>query len=223
MDNNKDIILQDNEERIARYLHGEMTAEEESLFEEDLQKDETLRQQTEAIARTIKAMNAVGSEQDRRLIEEMKGTSKKRIRPVKWISIAASFALILTVGLQIYDYNSTVNLGKEYATAFPMSTEVRGEGDEDVVATLTTLFDNVANNKDIDNTIVQLEDLWQQSQSDTYNEYTTYAPYIGWNLAIAYLLNYDKKEAKTILEQIKTNYTTESKMHNMVNELLHKI
>ena len=61
MDSKKDDILQENEERITRYLQGEMTSEEETLFEEDLHKDETLRNQTEVIARTIKAMNVIGS------------------------------------------------------------------------------------------------------------------------------------------------------------------
>ena len=52
------------------------------------------------------------------------------------------------------------------------------------------------------NTISQLEELWALAQSDTYNDYTTYEPYIGWNLAIAYLRNNDKKEARKVLEEL---------------------
>lgn len=114
-------------------------------------------------------------------------------------------------------------MGKEYATAFPLSTEIRGEEDDEVFEQLTVLFDNVANNRDIDNTIEQLDVLWQQSQSDTYNEYTTYAPYIGWNLANAYLLKYEKKEARMVLERMKADYSTDYMIYNMVDELLHKI
>ena len=223
MDSKKDDILQENEERITRYLHGEMTPDEETLFEKDIQSDETLRNQTEAIARTIKAMNGIGSEKDKKLVEEMRNSSKKKTRPTRWLSIAASFALLIIVGYYTYDYSSTVSLGKEYATAFPLSTEIRGEEDDEVFEQLTVLFDNVANNRDIDNTIEQLEVLWQQSQSDTYNEYTTYAPYIGWNLAIAYLLDYDKKEARVVLESIKVNSSTESEICNRATELCHKI
>ncbi len=223
MDSKKDDILHENEERITRYLHGEMTSDEETLFEKDIQSDETLRNQTEAIARTIKAMNALGSEQDRKLVEEMRGSSKKKTRPTRWLSIAASFALLITVGYYTYDYSSTVSLGKEYATAFPLSTEIRGEEDDVVLNKLTVLFDNVACNRDIDNTIVQLEELWQQSQSDTYNEYTTYAPYIGWNLAIAYLLDYDKKEARVVLEYLESQNSYGTKYDNLTNELMEKI
>ena len=223
MDSNKDDILQENEERITRYLHGEMTPDEETLFEKDIQSDETLRNQTEAIARTIKAMNALGSEQDRKLVEEMRGSSKKKTRPTRWLSIAASFALLITVGYYTYDYSSTVSLGKEYATAFPLSTEIRGEEDDVVLNKLTVLFDYVACNRDIDNTIVQLEELWQQSQSDTYNEYTTYAPYIGWNLAISYLLDYDKKKAKSVLEQMEQEYPSTTEMRGLIEKLLKRI
>ena len=223
MNSNKDDILQENEERITRYLHGEMNPDEETLFEKDLQSDETLRNQTEAIARTIKAMNAIGSEQDRKLVEEMRCSSMKKTRPTRWLSIAASFALLITVGYYTYDYSSTVSLGKEYATAFPLSTEIRGEEDDEVLNQLTVLFDNVANNRDIDNTIEQLEVLWQRSQSDTYNEFTTYAPYIGWNLAIAYLLDYDKKEARVVLEQLESQNSYGTKYDNLTNELMEKI
>ena len=110
MDSKKDDILHKNEERITRYLHGEMTSDEETLFEKDIQSDETLRNQTEAIARTIKAMNALGFEQDRKLVEEMRGSSKKKTRPTRWLSIAASFALLISVGYYTYDYTSTVSL-----------------------------------------------------------------------------------------------------------------
>jgi hypothetical protein len=64
--------LYNNEERIERYLHGEMTPEEESIFEEDLANDDTLRRQAEAMARAVKGMETVGGEQDRLMIEKMK-------------------------------------------------------------------------------------------------------------------------------------------------------
>lgn len=219
MDSIKDDILQENEERITRYLRGEMAPDEETLFEKDLQSDLILRNQTEAIARTIKAMNALGFEHDRKLVEEMKSSSKRKARPMRWLSIAASFALLITIGYYTYDFTTTVSLGKEYATAFPLSSEIRGEEDDEVFEQLTVLFDNVANNRDIDNTIEQLEVLWQQSQSDTYNEYTTYAPYIGWNLAVAYLLDYDKRDAKGILVKMKKEFPTVSILNDILNKL----
>lgn len=209
-----------NEERINRYLHGEMTLEEESTFESDLQKDDTLKRQAESMARIVKGMKVLGDEYDKQFVEQMKASSEKKATPVRWISIAASFAIILTVGYHIYDYSATTGLGREYASAFPTSSIIRGEEDKDVSETLTALFDNVANGQDLDNTIEQLEKLWTLSQSDTYNDYTTYEPYIGWNLAIAHLRNNDKKEAKTILKQLQTMYPEGTAIGDNTTKLL---
>lgn len=212
-----------NEERINRYLHGEMTPEEESAFESDLQKDDTLKRQAESMARIVKEMKVLGDEHDKHLVEQMKASSKKKTSHVRWISIAASIALISTVGYHIYDYSATTSLGREYASAFPTSSIIRGEEDKDVSETLAALFDNVANGEDLDNTIEQLEKLWTLSQSDTYNGYTTYEPYISWNLAIAHLRNNDKKEAKTILKQLRTMYPEGTAIGDKVTELLNEL
>ena len=215
--------LYNNEERINRYLHGEMSSEEESVFEADLQKDNALKQQAESMARIVKGMEVVGKEHDKQLLEKMKASSGKKTSSLRWISIAASIALVFTVSYFVYDYSATTRLGKEYAYAFPVSEVIRGEEDEDVANTLTLLFDNVANGKDLDNTIKQLEELWALAQSDTYNDYTTYEPYIGWNLAIAYLRNYDKKKARVVLEQMQANYPTGTALGDKIAELLKKV
>lgn len=215
--------LYNNDERINRYLHGEMSPEEESVFEADLQKDNTLKQQAESMARIVKGMEVVGKEHDKQLLEKMKASSGKKTSSLRWISIAASIALVFTVSYFVYDYSATTRLGKEYAYAFPVSEVIRGEEDEELVNTLTLLFDNVANGKDLDNTIKQLEELWALAQSDTYNGYTTYEPYIGWNLAIAYLRNYDKKEAKVVLDQLQTTYPEGTAIGDEVSTLLKKL
>lgn len=218
-----DETLYNNEERIDRYLHGKMTPEEEVAFESDMSKDDSLKRQTEAMARVVKGMEDVGREHDKHLIDKMKASSEKKTSSLRWISIAASFALIFTVGYYIYDYSATTRLGKEYAYAFPVSEVVRGKENEDVVNTLTLLFDNVVDGKDLDNTIKKLEELWTLSQSDTYNEYTTYEPYIGWNLAIAHLRNYDKKEAKAVLEQMQLRYPAGTDMGDRIAALIGQI
>lgn len=215
--------LYNNEERINRYLHGEMSSEEESVFEADLQKDNTLKQQAESMARIVKGMEVVGDEHDKQLLEKMKASSGKKTSSLRWISIAASIALVFTVSYFVYDYSATTRLGKEYAYAFPVSEVIRGEEDEEVASTLTLLFDNVANGKDLDNTIKQLEELWALAQSDTYNDYTTYEPYIGWNLAVAYLRNYNKKEARDVLKELQLISPTGTEFGDKIHELREKI
>ena len=218
-----DETLYNNEERINRYLQGEMTQEEEVLFEEDLAKDDTLRRQAEAMARIVKGMEVVGKEHDKEYIRKMKGESRKRLTPVWWISMAAGLAILITVGYHFYDRSRTIALGQQYAQVFPVETIIRGEEDEDVANNLTALFNNVANGEDIENTITQLDSLWALSQSDIYNGYTTYEPYIGWNLAIAHLRNNDKKEAKGVLKQMHLNYPEGTAMGDEVVALLNKL
>ena len=214
--------LYDNDERIVRYLHGEMTPDEEAIFEEDLANDDTLRRQAEAMARIVKGMETVGGEQDRLMIEKMKTANGKKLAPVWWMSIAASLIIIFTVGYHFYDRSQTIALGQQYAYVFSTETEtlIRGEEDEDVANKLSVLFDNAANGKDLKNTISQLEELWALAQSDTYNDYTTYEPYIEWNLAIAYLRNNEKKEAKSILKQMQLDYPEGTAMGDKIAELL---
>ena len=217
--------LYNNEERIERYLHGEMTTEEEAIFEEDLANNDTLRRQAEAMARIVKGMETVGGEQDRLMIEKMKTANGKKLAPVWWMSIAASLIIIFTVGYHVYDRSQTIALGQQYAYVFSTETEslIRGEEDEDVANKLNVLFDNAANGKDLKNTISQLEELWALAQSDTYNDYTTYEPYIGWNLAIAYLRNNDKREARTALEQMQMNYPEGTSIGDKIVELLKEL
>ena len=222
---NMEETLYNNEERIERYLHGEMTPEEEVMFEEDLANDDTLRRQAEAMARIVKGMETVGGEQDRLLVEKMKTANGKKLAPVWWMSIAASLIIVFTVGYHFYDRSQTIALGQQYAYVFSTETEslIRGEEDEDVANKLNVLFDNAANGKDLDNTIKELEELWALDQSDTYNDYTTYELYIGWNLAIAYLRNNEKKEAKSVLKQMQLNLPEGTAMGNIIVELLNKL
>ena len=222
---NMEETLNNNEERIERYLHGEMTPEEESIFEEDLANDDTLRRQAEAMARIVKGMETVGGEQDRLLVEKMKTANGKKLAPVWWMSIAASLVVIFTVGYHFYDRSQTIGLGQQYAYVFSTETEtlIRGEEDEDVANKLNELFDNAANGKDLEYTIKQLDELWALSKSDTYNGYTTYEPFIGWNLAIAHLRNNDKKEARSILKQMQLNYPEGTAIGEKVVELINKI
>lgn len=220
-----DETLYKNEERIELYLHGEMTPEEETQFEQDIANDDTLRRQAEAMARIVKGMEAVGGEQDRLMIDKMKAANGKKLAPVWWMSIAASLVIIFTVGYHFYDRSQTIALGQQYAYVFSTETGslIRGEEDEDVANKLNVLFDNAANGKDLNNTIKQLDELWALAQSDTYNVYTIYEPIIGWNLSIAYLRNNDKKEAKSVLKQMQLDYPEGTAIGDKVVELLKEL
>lgn len=195
------------DERISRYLKGKMSAQEEKQFLADMASDEQLKQDAIAQARLVKGMAQV----DEELIQELKTASESKIaysgrsrrimfrKPITWLSVAASVAVLLFAGYKGYDYYDTTRVGMKYATAFPMDTLVRGETDYAVETELRMLFNNVVERKDLKETTKRLSELWQLSNQETYNDYTDYAPYIGWYLAIGYLEDYEKEKAKAVV------------------------
>ena len=224
----KDLL---NDERISRYMQGKMDVNEESAFIEELKNDEDLRSLAIAQARLVKGMKQADNEIKTAFSQVDENTIKRIARNVtgkknqsaRWLAIAASIVFIVFVGFRSYDYYDTTSLGKEYANTFPTSTIIRGEADQDVETELKTLFNNVVEGKDLDNTTSRLATLWELSKQETYNDYTNYAPYIGWNLAIGYLRNYEKAKAKDILEELEEMYPEETTMGNKVRVLHKKI
>lgn len=220
----------DRDERIAQYLKDQMSPQEETKFLADIESDEQLKQDAIAQARLVKGMAQVDCE----LIQELKNASGTKIassvrhrktmfrKPVIWFSAAASVAVLLFAGYKGFDYYETTRLGMKYATAFPMETIVRGDIDYEAETELRTLFENVVERKDLSFTTKRLSELWEISNQETYNDYTDYAPYIGWYLAIGYLEEYEKEKAKQLLKQIKDEDFTDVMIVN-VNDLLNKI
>lgn len=100
---------------------------------------------------------------------------------------------------------------------------IRGEANTDVDTELTMLFNNVAEGKDLDSTTSRLKTLWELSKQDTYNDYTDYSPYIGWNLAVGYLRNYEKTKARSVLSEMETIYDNETIIGKKVRELIKAI
>ncbi len=220
----KDIL---NDERISRFLQGKMDTDEEAAFMEEMKNNDDLRNQAIAQARLVKGMKQVDEELKdafrqadeqtiKRIAKEASETSVSKKSSARWLAIAASVVFIVFVGFKSYDYYDTTSLGKKFANTFPASTIIRGEANADVETELTTLFNNVAEGKDLDNTTSRLKTLWELSKQDTYNDYTNYAPYIGWNLAIGYLENYEKTKAKEILIELKELYPKESAIGSKV-------
>ena len=224
----KDLL---NDERISRFMQGKMNAGEETAFMEELKNNADLRNQAIAQARLVKGMKQVDEELKdtfreadeqtiRSFANEAVGRKKKSAR---WLAIAASIVFIVFVGFKSYDYYDTTSLGREYANTFPISTIIRGEANADVEAELTTLFNNVAEGKDLDNTTSRLKTLWEFAKQDTYNDYSDYVPYIGWNLAVGYLEDYEKAKAKGILSEMELMYDKDTIIGKKVRELLKSI
>ena len=213
---------------ITRFLQGQMSSEDEANFLNELKQNDELRQRATIQARLVKGMKQADEElfdalqqSDLHDIYKVFGARHKK-SPARWLAIAASIVFIVFVGFKSYDYYDTTSLGKEYANTFPTSSIFRGDTDKDVEKELKALFDKISNAKDIDNTTCRLAVLWEQAKQDTYNDYTDYAPYIGWNLAIGYLENYEKKKAKTVLEEMSLMYSEDTIIGKKIREIFIK-
>ncbi len=244
-DNNhidENLLLED--ERIANYLKGKMAAEEEQAFLADLQADPELKAQAVAMARMVKGMKEVGTAYD----EELKGeflaadadevgvvakdvsTAKKSGKviswreTVTWLSAAASVALLIWAGIGYNDYRTTTGLGDQYAMVFTSSGITKGADTPTEVETkLTKLFDNVVNDRELKATLHDLTLCWELSTQETYNDYTDFAPEIGWNLAIGHLKSNDRKQAKAVLEKLTTIAPSGTAIGAKARELLKKV
>ena len=219
-----------DDELIDRFMQGQMNEEEEKEFLEELDRNNELREKAILHARLVKGMAQVDNE----VIDAYKEAEENsknnativsitRKSSARWLAIAASVVFIVFVGFKSYDYYDTTSLGKEYANAFPVSSIIRGEANTDIETELSTLFNNIAEGNDLDNTTSRLSTLWELSKQDTYNDYSDYAPYIGWNLAIGYLENYEKTKAREVLEQLELITSNETIISDMIDELMSKL
>ena len=237
-----DSILLKQDDRITLYLKGKMTPQEEQAFLKELNNNPELKARAVALARLVKGMKEVGKTQDENVIgailaadeNDMKSvarnatTRKAKVVPMrtmaKWLSMAASILLVVWLGIGYHDYRTTTGLGEEYGTQFTTSQLTRGAGEPSEVDTrLAQLFDNVANKKDLDNTLHELSLCWELSTQETYNDYTDYAPEIGWNLTIGYLKDNNRKQAKAILEKLIDITHEGSAIGDKARELLNQI
>ncbi len=246
MENNKDINQTEflQEERILSYLRGEMSTEQEAIFMDDLQKDPDFKDKAISIARLAKGLKQVGDENDkilreallsadeatvRKIVQQATETGGEKAKTIPFkkrlatiLSLAASILFVVFLGFQYYDYNRTTSLGEQYATQFDTSV-IRGDEQSETTKELGTLINNVYVNKDLSSTLKRLAVLWEVATLDTFNDYTNFAPEIGWALATGYLKDNNKEEALAVLEKMAKLYDADTAMGKKVRELQEKI
>ena len=234
---NEELLMED--ERITSYLKGKMSKEEESVFMQEIKANPKLKAKAIAMARLIKGLKEMRQDSDKEIKQELisskkeeikeiaKNTTKPKVlltKSVKWISLAASIALIMWFGHGYYDYKKTTSLGNEFAGAFETSLITRGgDSSSEVEKKLQKLFDNVKSNIELENTIHELSLCWELSNMETYNDYTDYYNDIGWNLAIGHLKNNEKENARKVLERINMTSENGTALHKIICDLLEKL
>ena len=231
------------DETLSRYIKGQLSDTEEMEFKKLLAENPELCNKAIATAHLTKAMNDVGNANDRNIIDLIKKTSladaedavakacETKIENPLFLmsrrfmitfSVAASFTLCVFGGYKYYKYDQITSLGLEYLAYFPASEFSSGETDS-VRNNLGRLYSNIETKSGLDVAIADLRALWNESLSDTYNDYTEYMPEIGWMRANAYLCDNDKSKALEVLETLIKEYPEGTAMGDKARELKAKV
>lgn len=248
--NKIDNRLLEEDERIASYLKGQMSDEEDQAFLRELEEKPDMKERAIIMARLIKGLKEVGTAQDKETIGAILASNKQSVenvvknaiheatavqtttkkvfsmrKPAAWLSIAASLIFIVWLGIGYNDYRNITGLGEECGnSSFTIEMVSRGSAtSSDAEKKLERLFKNVQGNTDLAETIHELSLCWELSIMETYNDYTDHSAEIGWNLAIAYLKDNDKKKALAVLTKMATIYDADNVMGKQVRELQQKI
>ena len=212
--------MTDNSERIDKFLHEQMTPEENEAFLKDLRTDKELRDEAQAMALLIKAMREEQVKQDAEIIDEVLASKRKAriIRMVKWGASIAAMLVIVFGGVHIYKINQINHLFKEYYSAYDVSL-ARGGDDEAIKEELAILYNKVGTEKDVTPIIARLQTIYDniQSNNEYYLDYGYYENDIAWYLALAYIKDHKLDKAKELLKPLAEDGVTEAE------ELLKKL
>jgi hypothetical protein len=214
-----------DDEKLMAYFRGELSAEDEAIFTERLKTDSALKERAIAVARLIKGLETEGTKLDNKIIKQDFGGKPTVVKFNAWIAAAAAVlvGVCIVFGVMFYNNQSIETLATQYQNELPLSEISRGSDDEDIDAKLQNLFGLVLQGQHLDNTIETLDGYWRQSLSESYNDFTSYSPQIGWFLAIAHLKNHDKSKAKDVLKTLIDNSEEGSALRNKAEELMGKL
>lgn len=219
MNKNDNIIIDGIDERIESFLRGEMTAEEEAAFKQEIRQNPELRSRAMSMNSLIKGLRDKNTTREAAIIKE--NSAKSRVRPILWWvgSVAAVFALIFGV-YKDHRYRMLDATVSPYYTEYDMSDIYRGDVDSATVVHLYGLFSQIQENRSVSGIIKELEPIYNSLDDDfTYN---AYANDIAWNLALAYVKDDQIDKAVTILQKLKAD-NPDTPIYNKVDELIKKL
>ena len=230
MSNNTDEIkFNEMDERIERFLRGQMTPEEETQFHEDLKNDPDLREHALVVSSLIKGLRFSEFISDYSVIRSVQKQSEEPLRhcgmeiaddeeetppaePKKpsnsrrlviWSSSIAA-ALVLVIGYNFYAesarYAQVNEMLSPYYEHYDPTSLSRGDADSVTIAHLYTLFNRIQEEKKMKGIIAELEPIYASLGTDF--TYYPYANDIAWNLALAYVKAGEKEKAISVLEAI---------------------
>jgi hypothetical protein len=218
MDKSNDILQNTIDDRIDAFIRGTMTEEEEAAFKQEIQADPELRSQVLATVSLIKGIREQDAKEESELIHNH---TKNRVRSIMlWAcSIAALFVIIFGVYKE-KRYRDLSAIVSPYYYEYSMSEYSRGDLDSVSVAHLYTLFNNIKEQRNVNDIIKELEPIYSSLDSDF--TYSAYANDIALNLALAYIKDDQIDKAIPVLEKLKED-NPETPIATKATKLLKKL
>lgn len=219
MDKNNDILMDGIDERIEAFLRGEMSAEEEAAFKQEIRQNPELCSRAMEMTSLIKVLKDQNSAREATITKE--DTTKSKVRPLLWwaCSVAAVFAIFFSI-YKDQRYRMLDATVSPYYTEYDMSEVSRGDVDSATIAHLYGLFSEIREQRSVVNIIKELEPIYNSLDDDfTYN---AYANDISWNLALAYVKDDQIDKAITILQKLKAD-NPDTPIYSKADELIKKL
>lgn len=219
MDKNDNILMDCIDERIEAFLRGEMTAEEEMAFKQEIRQNPELRSRAMTMTSLIKGLHDQNSAKEAAIIKE--NTVKSKVRPLLYwaCSVAAVFVIVFGI-YKDHRYRMLDATVSPYYTEYDMSDVSRGDLDSATTSHLYDLFIQIQENRSLSDIIKELEPIYNSlDENFTYN---AFANDIAWNLALAYVKDDQIDKAITILQKLKTD-NPDTPIYNKVNKLIKKL
>lgn len=238
------------DDKLDNFLKGRMTPEEEKEFKKELNDNAELKTKAIATAHLIKAMEEVGDQEDTEVINEIENLNSREINKfvenaiyqvksstndkttinkfkvfkTTLISLSSAAVILLCIfgGLKMHQYSLTTQLGREGISYYSPSEFMRGE-EEKVAEELSVIYGDLKEKRNIETSILKLENFWTEANKEEYNDYTEYKTEIGWYLANAYLMDNDRKKALQILEALQVDTEADSVIGKDIQNLIKEI
>jgi thioredoxin-like negative regulator of GroEL len=221
MDKENDILIDNIDERIEAFLRGNMSAEEETDFKQEIKNNPELRSRAMEMASLIKGVQRVETAKEERLIDSVNNNRKHKTHPIWWWACSAAAVVAIIFGVyKERRYNMLDSTVSPYYTEYNVSDITRGETDSATISHLYTIFNQVQEKRNVSDAIKELESIYVSLDSDY--TYYPFANDIMWNLALAYIKD-DQIEKATILLEKTMEENPDTPIFKKANELLKKL
>lgn len=195
--------IEEYDERIEKFLRGDMSPIEEAEFKDDLAADPNLQERAKIVSTLIRGMKRKGYALDKAVLDESAPKYRISKRRVGFIAIVTSIAAVVLVMFNLtvlHSPNRNDILFTDNYTVYTLDSETRGDEEPVTVAELTELFNSIGTTDDCSDIIKHLEAIYASLDDDI--TYRMYATDVAWYLSLAYIKNNQEEKAIPVLQKL---------------------